>query len=310
VVQHFACNIYKIFNYKCNIKKFSHEEAWYTEINSVVIHDFFYNIKGLRPNKKYIPKCILMSSTNYQCAFIRGLFEDGYVHLKNEKFDTIAFTFKNHKMKNQLSSIFLNLGIRITFATRKKITQAGKLNILYDLYIFKRGALIYRDKIGFISKEKNDRLLCIDSDYERELNNELGDILCKNWSGPHNQISLNIVNSKNHSLTDYSWNKLKPYIINNKSLPDQIFQFIDSIISKYYICRVKTVERYFDKTACLEMPESHVFIQNGFFGGNSQGSQYNKVLYLNENIMRTNEDQRKLTYTAITRAIDVINIVI
>lgn len=42
----------------------------------------------------------------------------------------------------------------------------------------------------------------------------------------------------------------------------------------------------------------------------SQGSQYNKVLYLNENIMRTKEDQRKLTYTAITRAIDSINIVI
>ena len=42
----------------------------------------------------------------------------------------------------------------------------------------------------------------------------------------------------------------------------------------------------------------------------SQGSQFNRVLYLNENIMRTKEDQRKLTYTAITRAIDSINIVI
>ena len=42
----------------------------------------------------------------------------------------------------------------------------------------------------------------------------------------------------------------------------------------------------------------------------SQGSQYNKVLYLNENIMRTKEDQKKLAYTAITRAIDSITIVI
>ena len=42
----------------------------------------------------------------------------------------------------------------------------------------------------------------------------------------------------------------------------------------------------------------------------SQGSQYGKVLYLNENIMRTKEDQKKLAYTAITRAIDSISIVI
>lgn len=42
----------------------------------------------------------------------------------------------------------------------------------------------------------------------------------------------------------------------------------------------------------------------------SQGSQYNKVLYLNENIMRTKEDQKKLAYTAITRAIDSITVVI
>lgn len=42
----------------------------------------------------------------------------------------------------------------------------------------------------------------------------------------------------------------------------------------------------------------------------SQGSQFNKVLYLNENIMRTREDQKKLAYTAITRAIDSITVVI
>ena len=42
----------------------------------------------------------------------------------------------------------------------------------------------------------------------------------------------------------------------------------------------------------------------------SQGSEYDKVLYLNENIMRTKEDQKKLTYTAITRAVDSISIVI
>jgi ATP-dependent exoDNAse (exonuclease V) alpha subunit len=42
----------------------------------------------------------------------------------------------------------------------------------------------------------------------------------------------------------------------------------------------------------------------------SQGSQFGKVLYLNENIMKTKEDQKKLAYTAITRAIDSVIVVI
>ena len=42
----------------------------------------------------------------------------------------------------------------------------------------------------------------------------------------------------------------------------------------------------------------------------SQGSQYDKVLYLNENMMRTKEDRRKIMYTAITRAVESISIAI
>ena len=30
------------------------------------------------------------------------------------------------------------------------------------------------------------------------------------------------------------------------------------------------------------MPETHMFIQNGILGGNSQGSQYPNVVFLNE----------------------------
>lgn len=40
-----------------------------------------------------------------------------------------------------------------------------------------------------------------------------------------------------------------------------------------------------------------------------QGSQSPKVIYLHENFMRSNEDKKKLMYTAITRASESINIV-
>ena len=42
----------------------------------------------------------------------------------------------------------------------------------------------------------------------------------------------------------------------------------------------------------------------------SQGSQMDKVLYLHEGMMRNKEDNKKLMYTAITRAVSSIVIVI
>lgn len=42
----------------------------------------------------------------------------------------------------------------------------------------------------------------------------------------------------------------------------------------------------------------------------SQGSEYGNVLYMHEPIMRSKEDNKKLMYTAITRASDIIGIVL
>lgn len=42
----------------------------------------------------------------------------------------------------------------------------------------------------------------------------------------------------------------------------------------------------------------------------SQGSQYSNVLFLKEDAMRTKEDNKRLFYTAVTRAIDSVTIVI
>lgn len=78
---------------------------------------------------------------------------------------------------------------------------------------------------------------------------------------------------------------------------------------------------YMVPQSSLEEPEDASTAINDYFNDRfefgycitvhlSQGSQYGKVLYLNENIMRTKEDQKKLAYTAITRAIDSITIVV
>ena len=70
------------------------------------------------------------------------------------------------------------------------------------------------------------------------------------------------------------------------------------------------IESTYEETACFSIPDFHTFAQNGFFGGNSQGSQWDDVLYLHENFMRDKEDNKKLLYTAITRAAENLIVVI
>ena len=72
---------------------------------------------------------------------------------------------------------------------------------------------------------------------------------------------------------------------------------------------VEIIETY-EETACFSIPDYHTFAQNGFYGGNSQGSQWDDVLYLHENFMRDKEDNKKLLYTAITRAAENLIVVI
>ena len=42
----------------------------------------------------------------------------------------------------------------------------------------------------------------------------------------------------------------------------------------------------------------------------SQGSQYSKVLYMHEDFMRDSDDRKKLIYTALSRAIESVIVVI
>ena len=304
----FKTYIKDIFGYNSEIIKLSRENTYSYEVASNIIGRFFYKIKGLRPNNKYVPKCILQSDIKIQCAFLRGLFEDGYVHNKNGKYDMIAYTFKNDKMKNQLQVMLSNLGIKPVFGKRNKITQNGNKSILNELYIFKHGGLIYRKYIGFINKEKQRRLGTIDNNYEVEYNTVLGQIIIDNWKGT--RYCPQIANIKlNHTLTSYTWNNLKKFIDKYDGLENNTIHFIDGIIDKYYILEVKSKSKRFDKTVCFEMPETHMFLQNGMLGGNSQGSQWDSVIFMAENFFRSEEDRKRFMYTGITRAVSQVIIV-
>lgn len=299
-VETFALYMKDIFKYDAPITRSKYEDQWCYEINSVQIRDFFYHMKGLRPNKKYVPDCIMEGSISNQYSFLRGLFEDGCVHLKVKKFDMVALTFKNNKMINQLNVMLSNIGISPSFA---KVVKGD--SVLNNLYIFKEDAYIFRDKIGFITHDKQERLESINFEYSNRGSKVLAKIVLKNYNFGSNRSVNNL--RRGGVLTHEAFLKIYRSIPDSHRQSDWVI-FIKEIFENFRVITVNTIQEGYADTACLEMPESHEFLQNGLLGGNSQGSEYDNVLFINEKIWNK-ELTKKMAYTAVTRAKKSITIV-
>lgn len=230
----FAKNINIIFNYNTRVEHNCTNKSYEVTIFDKNIVNFFYNMDGIESNNMHIPDCIMMSAIKYQEAFLEGF---GFNH-------KTIFKSDNYKMINQLSVIFLNIGINVNIFTNKKRFR------------------------------ENDIL-----QYELHVNKYNNDVQIKS-------------------------------IFGQTDLTEDQHVFLNSIIDNFYIVNVKKIETYHDKTACLEMPCTHLFIQNGFLGGNSQGSTYRNVVFLNERMSYNAETYKKLQYTAITRASEQLTIVL
>lgn len=289
------------FNKETKIRKDPQKNMFTVECHSIYILSFLKNnFNGITSHNKFISDLILQSSKECQTAFLRGLFEDGTVHLKKEKFDYICLTYKNDKMQPQLQAMLWNLGIDPVF---KKYKSQKYIN---SCYIYRTGAEIFKDEIGFITKEKQERLSLVEK--ERNIKNrtyQLSEIFRKYprqyWLS-NNIMSLydwqNIMNAR-RGLTE---RKIKEFYVNmfeNKINNDEI-NFCFKLMTENQIEQIKTVVPLSEeKTYCLTMPSGH-FIQNGFVMGNSKGLEFPKVIVA-EQFWKSEEDKR-IVYVAATRA--------
>lgn len=280
--------------------------GFYTyDVSSVVIKDFCRNIDGIQPNDKFVPKCILESPKEFQQEFLKSVFEDGTVNLKKENFDHIEFSGKSEHFIDTLRMMLLNFGIISTKNVRYKKTKDKKLKINI-LYIYKKDAKIFYDNIGFISDFKNDRLkLCID-DKKR----------CENLSLPFiNEILKKLTRKYKLKYNDYerdviyrrkkiTYNFLGKFISDFKSelMNDDDFKYLIYIYNNTYMDVIKDISGNTQDTYCLEMPNTHRFVQNGILGGNSQGSGCDYIImltpkahtyFLNSNLIYVAETRTK-----------------
>jgi hypothetical protein len=300
VTQDFTETIKYLFNYE-NIKiKLRKSGDYICEICSKDIVNFCNYIDGIQPNNKFVPKCILEAPREYQEEFLKSFFEDGTVNLKKDKFDHIEISMKGELLYKQIQMILLNMGI---------ITTGGydKIKNQYRLYIYRKDSKIFAERIGFISEFKNDRLQKCFDEYKSSPSNitipYIINIIRKFIKD--NNIGRNKYKIISWALYSdkLTYEKLEQFLnsIKNEYCEDDVFKYLYSFINNYYIEQIKDIIETKKQTYCLEMPETHKFIQNGFYAWNSQGSQ-SPVVIMGIDISAYMNLKRSLVYTSITRA--------
>src|SRR5699024_5793023 len=90
------------------------------EIASIDIARFCKKIDGIQPNNKFVPELIMSSGKEIQAEFLKAVFEDGSVNVKNEKFDHIEMSSSNKSLIDQIRMMLLNFGIVSTYYVRSR----------------------------------------------------------------------------------------------------------------------------------------------------------------------------------------------
>ena len=298
-VDRFAELIYFCFNKKIEVKQCSDRDSWYAECNSVYILNFMkQNFDGITPLHKKVSSTIMRSSNENQCAFLRGFFEDGTVSLKEGNVDNVCLTFKNDEMRPQLQSLMSAIGIPTSFI--KRTYQKKTLNYIY---IYSTGLETFRDKIGFITNAKQDRLNSYTQKYDR-----------RNKSAAFKNIMLNNKEDLYINGNSRFWNNMtkqegmgregffKYYEkLSDEQKKNNNIVYIKNIFEEYEVEKISLIEVCEDEeTYCLTMEHEAQFLQNGFLMGNCKGLEFDNVVVMG--CKTFNEEERRICYVAATRA--------
>jgi hypothetical protein len=235
---------------------------------------------------------VLKAPTIVQAAFLRGLFEDGSVHLRSDgALDHIELFTAFPDLARDVKVLLLRLGIVSGYLKRKTGTT---------IYIYGTFAKMYGELVGFVTPYKKHRLTAPCGNATRYLvpvmKREIREV-CDANGGPHRFMTSSDENVYNrgymsrHGLQDF----LRRAIVRTQAWED-----LHARLS-FHHSRVGSITPIEAPSFCFEVPEGHQFVQDGFCGWNSQGSEWETVVLP---ITRTQGRmlQRNLFYTAVTRA--------
>jgi len=256
-------------------KEYFNLGGYVSEVSSTRLKDWLLKINGLSPNKKSIPYIVTSCNNKIRAAFLRGLFEDGSVNIKNGKFDHVELSSCSKEVIDICRVMLLGFGVASSYYEDK--------NNQYRLFIYGSFAKVFAKEIGFVSKFKNDRLA-----------------LAKESS----RYQIPISKHDAEKIPDRSTRR------NAKFFGRVSRSRIDE--PEYHYTQVTSIEQVDDnKTFCLNVPVGNKFFQNGFDAWNCQGSQMKNVILYNERPAPVSDDNyRRWAYTAVTRSSHTLTVIL
>lgn len=264
----------------------------YCEVRSTQLVGWLRLLGGLDAHRKAIPTCILSASLECQARFLRGLFEDGTVNVKNSRLDHFDWSTKHPEMARLVQVMLLRLGI---ISSRKPVAVAGRTQ--WHVYVFGRNAHTLRDRVGLISDVKRARL-------------ELPTGEESMYSVPLSKDRVKANFDRGTSLYAYQNGMWRGYLSRHTL---RVHGGFGAELS-FHHDRVTRVERLASESMCVRVPDGGRFLQNGFDGSNCKGLEFEEVFLiglaqglfpLSSSPIR---DELRLGYVAYTRAKDVLHL--
>jgi len=260
------------------------------EVSSTFLSRWLRSLGGLAPHSKDIPPCVLQSSLQVQQAFLRGLFADASVHLKEGVFDHICLTQKNARMLDTVQTMLLRMGMA---SSRKDYPDR-----LPALYLYSEACQQFAQQVSFPSEFKRARLANVEWPATRRVVVPISADEVE-WLWAHHRSAFSSASMRGNGKQRGYWSR---GVVENlvSVLGDEAPPWLIERLAWLHV-RVEALEPVRFTPMCVEVPDGHRFLQNGCSGWNSQGSEFDYVI-LPFVPSYGFQLQRNLFYTAITRA--------
>lgn len=247
------------------------------EVSSTLLVTWLKLIGGMNPKEKDVPSCILSATLEHQQAFLKGLFEDGGVNIGMGK-ECVQFFSSMPNVVRKVQRMLLRSGIVCTSAPNRP----------ESLFIYSEYAEQFRKVIRFVADEKNESL---DSLYFSSP---------KRFFIPVPKDRLHAIpitettrRIRNNALTSNGLSRAGMRRLSDSGHWDSNEEF-------WHYTKIVSIESVRSDVVCLEVPEGNRFLQNGFPWGNSQGSQFETGLVIDESKCFRGYESNHL-YTGLTR---------
>ena len=223
----------------------------------------------------FIPEIIMRGDVECARVFLKGLFEaDGCIDKEGYH---IALSSVSKRLIYQLQVLLLSLGISSSvWVNRKRESSFGNKD-LYRLTIStSKGLETYKERIGFLSNKKKDRLVQI---IKREVS--YNDII-PNQSKQFREFYENLILKPREPFYKKVWH----YLDGVKSERNLTRAKANTLVEEYDFLRESFLEdilnknQYYDQveqifhsnapTLDLVVPEGHTYIANGFVSHNTR----------------------------------------